>query len=109
MATIVRKAAGEFNRVLKGPRESQDWAAFPVTLVDTHTHLDGPARRGEMPGLLARAREAGVDWMVAIGTEPDDWILNRDLARQHPDRIRITVQSLIRLAQTVEARGVVRA
>ena len=62
-----------------------------MTLVDTHTHLDGPARRGEMPGLLARAREAGVERMIAIGTEPDDWDLNRDLAREHPGRVSYTV------------------
>ncbi|HEY1765230.1 MAG TPA: TatD family hydrolase [Opitutaceae bacterium] len=61
-----------------------------MTLVDTHTHLDGPARRGEMAGLLARAHEAGVERMIAIGTEPDDWELNRDLARQHPERVRYT-------------------
>jgi TatD DNase family protein len=62
-----------------------------VTLVDTHTHLDGPARRGELDGLLRRAREAGVPWMIAIGTEPEDWDLNRGLVRDHPDAVRYTV------------------
>jgi TatD DNase family protein len=62
-----------------------------MTLVDTHTHLDAAALGGALPGLLARAREAGVAWMVAVGTAPDDWDLYRDLARDHPDGIRYTV------------------
>jgi TatD DNase family protein len=62
-----------------------------LTLVDTHTHLDSAARSGGLPGLIRRARDAGVEWMVAVGTEPDDWGLNRDLARENPDCIRHTV------------------
>lgn len=55
-----------------------------TTLVDTHTHLDGFARRGELAAVLERARAAGVEAMVTIGTEPEDWALYRDLAREHP-------------------------
>jgi TatD DNase family protein len=62
-----------------------------VTLVDTHTHLDGPARAGALPGLLDRARAAEVEWMVAIGTAPDDWDLNREVMRANRDRVRFTV------------------
>ena len=51
-------------------------------LIDTHTHLDGFARRGELPGVLDRARAAGVEAMIASGTEPGDWTLYRDLARE---------------------------
>ena len=53
-------------------------------LIDTHTHLDTFARRGELPAILQRAQAAGVESMVAIGTDADDWSLYRDLARQHP-------------------------
>ena len=60
-------------------------------LIDTHTHLDSFARRGELPAVLQRAREAGLDAMVAIGTDPDDWALYRDLARAHPALIHYTV------------------
>jgi TatD DNase family protein len=62
-----------------------------MTLVDTHTHLDDAARGGTLPDLLGRAAAAGVEWMVAIGTGPDDWDLYRDLAAAHPARIRRTV------------------
>lgn len=59
-------------------------------LIDTHTHLDGFARRGELPGVLDRARAAGVEAMIASGTEPGDWTLYRDLARSHPGVVHYT-------------------
>jgi TatD DNase family protein len=51
-----------------------------VGLIDTHTHLDSFARRGELPAVLQRARAAGLEAMVAIGTDTDDWPLYRELA-----------------------------
>ncbi|MFA6959348.1 MAG: TatD family hydrolase [Opitutaceae bacterium] len=62
-----------------------------MTLIDTHTHLDGFARRGELPAVLARAREAGVTEMISIGTESDDWSLIRDLASAHPGVVNYSV------------------
>lgn len=62
-----------------------------MELIDTHTHLDRFARAGELPGVLARAREAGVIAMIAIGTEPEDWTLYRDLAAQHPGVVYYSV------------------
>jgi len=59
-------------------------------LVDTHTHLEGFARAGTLPGILDRARAAGVEAMIAIGTSPDDWTLNRDLAREHAGFVHYT-------------------
>jgi TatD DNase family protein len=59
-------------------------------LIDTHTHLDSFARRGELPGILARARAAGLEAMVTVGTDTDDWSLYRDLAREHPGTIHYT-------------------
>jgi TatD DNase family protein len=49
-------------------------------LIDTHTHLESFARRGELPAILQRARAAGVERIVTIGTDADDWGLYRDLA-----------------------------
>jgi len=62
-----------------------------MTLIDTHTHLDGFARRGELPAVLARARAAGVGAMISIGTESDDWALIRDLAVAHPGVVHYSV------------------
>ncbi len=62
-----------------------------MTLIDTHTHLDGFARRGELPAVLARAREAGVTEMISIGTESDDWALIRDLAVAHSGVVHYSV------------------
>jgi TatD DNase family protein len=62
-----------------------------MTLVDTHTHLDAVAKAGGLPDLVARSHAAGVDWMVAVGTAPDDWDLYRGLARENRGCIRYTV------------------
>ena len=62
-----------------------------MTLVDTHTHLDSVSRAGGLPGLVQRARDAGVEWMIAVGTAPDDWDLYRDIARENRGCIRHTV------------------
>jgi TatD DNase family protein len=61
-----------------------------MPLVDTHTHLESFARRGELAGILARAREAGLAALVTIGTDTDDWGLYRDLARDHSGFIHYT-------------------
>ena len=60
-------------------------------LIDTHTHLDSFARRGELPGVFDRARAAGLEAMIAIGTEPADWTLYRELAREHTGWMHYTV------------------
>ena len=60
-------------------------------LIDTHTHLDSFARSGQLPDILQRAREAGVEAMVAIGTDADDWSLYRDLAKEHADLVHYSV------------------
>ncbi len=51
-------------------------------LIDTHAHLDRFYHKGELPSVLERARQAGVGQIVAVGTEPQDWRLYRDLAPQ---------------------------
>jgi TatD DNase family protein len=52
-------------------------------LIDTHTHLDSFARDGTLDATLTRAREAGVEAMITIGTAPDDWVLYRGIANEH--------------------------
>jgi TatD DNase family protein len=60
-------------------------------LVDTHTHLESFARRGTLAAALVRARAAGVDAIITIGTSPDDWMLYRDIGRQQGGWVRYTV------------------
>ncbi len=64
-------------------------------LIDTHTHLESFARKGPdvLAGALTRARAAGVDAMITIGTSPEDWGLYRGIAQQHTadDFVRYTV------------------
>ncbi len=57
---------------------------MPPALIDTHTHLESFFRQNTLDGALARAREAGVEAMITIGTANDDWGLYRRLAREHP-------------------------
>lgn len=60
-------------------------------LIDTHTHLESFARSGNLAGTLSRARDAGVEAMITIGTSPEDWSLYRDLARQNPGVVHYSV------------------
>ncbi|HVU23238.1 MAG TPA: TatD family hydrolase [Opitutus sp.] len=55
-----------------------------MNLIDTHTHLEGFARKGTLDDILARARAAGVDAMITIGTSPEDWELNREIVQANP-------------------------
>lgn len=59
-------------------------------LIDTHTHLESFARRGELPAILSRAQAAGLEAMVTIGTDTDDWTLYRDLVLAHPGLVYYT-------------------
>ena len=59
-------------------------------LIDTHTHLDSFARNGSLPAALERARAAGLETMISIGTDTDDWTLYRDLAGEHAGLVRYT-------------------
>lgn len=60
-------------------------------LIDTHTHLESFVRKGVIEPTLQRARDAGLDTMITIGTSSDDWALYRDLAAAHPGVVRHTV------------------
>ena len=62
-----------------------------MTLIDSHTHLESFAERGEVAAVLERAAAAGVAEMIAIGTSPEDWALYRKLAAEHVGRVHYTV------------------
>jgi TatD DNase family protein len=54
-------------------------------LFDTHCHLQDPRFQGRLPGVLERARRAGVGPMVCCATREEDWDPVLDLARDHPE------------------------
>jgi len=60
-------------------------------MIDSHVHLDGFERRGELPAVLDRARAAGVTEFIAIGTASDDWELYRQLRQKYAGTIHYTV------------------
>ncbi len=56
----------------------------PMTLIDTHCHLESYLKQGTLPAVLERSRTAGVQAVITVGTAPDDWAVYRDLAAAHP-------------------------
>ena len=53
-------------------------------LYDTHAHLDYPEFAADLPGILTRAREAGVTRILAIGTDLASSRRAVELAGLHP-------------------------
>jgi TatD DNase family protein len=56
----------------------------PLTLVDSHCHLDFPDLMGEVDAVIARAHAAGVGRMVTICTRLRQEPLVRAIAEAHP-------------------------
>jgi TatD DNase family protein len=54
-------------------------------LVDSHCHLDFPDLAGDLAGVLARARAAGVGRMLAISTHVARFETYRRLSEAHPE------------------------
>lgn len=54
-------------------------------LVDSHCHLDYLDREGDLAGVLARARDAGVGTMLTIGTRLSEFEHVRAIAEAHDD------------------------
>src|SRR6478609_4745999 len=53
-------------------------------LIDTHCHLTYPGLFENLPDVLARARAAGVERVVTIGTHTADHTKALSVARAHP-------------------------
>lgn len=62
-----------------------------MPLIDTHTHLESFAKKGTLDAVLNRARDAGLEAMITIGTSSEDWSLNRELAECHRGFVHYSV------------------
>ena len=62
-----------------------------MALIDTHTHLESFVHAGTVDAALDRARAAGIEAMITIGTSPEDWDAYRGLAEAHPGFVYYTV------------------
>ena len=58
-------------------------------LVDSHCHLMKFLHRGELSEIMDEAREMGVERMITIGTDIEDWEPYLELARAHPNEKNI--------------------
>ena len=59
--------------------------AMTPLFYDTHAHLDYPEFAPDFPGILSRAREAGISRMISIGTDLDSSLRAIALAEKHPE------------------------
>jgi TatD DNase family protein len=57
---------------------------MPLEWIDTHAHLDDERFRDDLPAVLGRAREAGLQRIVVVATTAVTSIVCVELARQHP-------------------------
>lgn len=62
-----------------------------MELIDSHCHLQGFQRKGELDAVLQRAKAAGVQHCITVGTSPEDWVGYRELHAAHPESIAYTV------------------
>ncbi|MFP6901968.1 MAG: TatD family hydrolase [Opitutales bacterium] len=62
-----------------------------MSLFDSHCHIDRFFHNGTLEEVFVRARVSGVDQLVAIGTEPEDWKVYRDLTKAYPEKMAYTV------------------
>lgn len=60
-------------------------------IIDTHTHLESFSRKGVLRETLARAKEAGLEGLITIGTSPEDWSLYRSIVVEHPGLVYYSV------------------
>ena len=57
----------------------------PFTVIDSHAHLTDERLLPDVEGVLERARAAGVEAVVTIGTHREDWARVAGLAERFPD------------------------
>jgi TatD DNase family protein len=60
----------------------------PAELVDTHAHLSAAELAPDLEDVLARARSAGVDRIIAVSETPRDAVATLAIAEAHPELVR---------------------
>lgn len=53
--------------------------------IDTHAHLNFPEFKTEVPAVLGRAKEAGIERIINVGVDLDSSKQSLDLARKYPE------------------------
>ena len=71
-------------------------------MFDTHVHLDGLQAEGDLEGCLARAEEAGVHRILAVGGRPEGNRLALEQAAQRPGRIAAAIGYDHDMAKAIE-------
>lgn len=57
---------------------------LPLTGVESHAHLNGKQFKDDLPEVLRRAREAGVEWLGQVFLHPEAWREGRKLFDEYP-------------------------
>lgn len=52
-------------------------------IIDSHTHLESFSRKGILDETLAAAAEVGLERLITVGTDTDDWDLYHDMAGKY--------------------------
>ena len=62
-----------------------------TAFIDTHAHLGSPQFDADRDEVLARAAAAGVNRLIEIADEPEEWGRALSLARANPERLRCSL------------------
>jgi len=63
--------------------QGQAQSLSPAALIDSHAHLDFPEFRGRLDAVIERARAAGVERIVSIGTTYEGALRTLEIAAQY--------------------------
>jgi TatD DNase family protein len=55
-----------------------------MMLIDSHSHLEMPAFKGDLEQVIQRAKASGVEYIFTVGTEKKDWMRALEIAHSNP-------------------------
>ncbi len=55
-----------------------------MMLIDSHSHLEMPAFKGDLEQVIQRAKASGVEYIFTVGTEKKDWTRALEIAHSNP-------------------------